>query len=78
MSYEKGKLKKMYDGWCELLDQRKDLNAEINDLLKEAAGLTGQSKAQVASAFKYNKKLEDKGNDELDGVSSVFIELRDE
>ena len=77
-AYDSTIMKNFYRGYCDLLDERKEVNASINSVLQEAADKAGIKKALIRKAFNSFKKLEDKQEDDLEDVVSVFQELKDD
>lgn len=64
-----------YEVWRDIENQIKALNTTKGEILSRLAESKGVKKAKISAAFRYRKKMEDKGEDELDGVVSLFMEL---
>jgi len=67
-----------YTEWKEIENQIKALRQTQGEFLSRLAESKGEKKGKIAAAFRYRKKLEDKGEDELDDVVSLFMELKDQ
>jgi flagellar motor switch protein FliG len=74
---DRKKLKAIFNSWEELLNQRKELNGEINDLISEASDITKLKKTQIRKTFVFLKNQSESGEDELDGITSLAIEMKE-
>lgn len=64
-----------YVDWRELESQIKALRTTQGEILSRLAESKGIKKGKISAAFRYRKKMEDKGEDELDDVVALFMEL---
>lgn len=78
MNEKKKKIKVIFQAWLILLEERKALNAQIGDLIGEAAALSRKKKPIVRKSFSFLKKLNEDGNDELQEINSLFDETKNE
>lgn len=65
----------IFDSWETLMGERKDINKEITDLVKEAADLAETSAKEVRKYFANKKKRNDSGEDELEKVNKLAADL---
>tara|TARA_Y100000310_G_C20594304_1_gene769691 strand:- start:92 stop:325 length:234 start_codon:yes stop_codon:yes gene_type:complete len=71
----KKKLNQLFDDYLELLDNRTSINAQVTELIDEAATLTNLKKTLIRKAFGYLKKKQEDGIDELDDIIMITEEL---
>lgn len=69
-------LQEAYQEWAKNKDQVKSINHENTQLLKEAAGKLNVKKNQVSAAFRFAKKAEEEGADELDSIVDIFETMK--
>ena len=76
MTEENRKLFKVFYGeWLEKMEARKNLNKEITEDVEKAADASGFKKDLVRKVFSFMKKREEKGEDELDEINAIYVEL---
>ena len=76
MTEENRKLFKMYyEEWVDKIEARKNLNKEITEEVERASQIADIKKENVRKVFSMMKKREEKGEDELDELNTVFAEL---
>ncbi len=70
------KIKTIFDAWLILVEERKELNDQIKDLISEASVLTKIKKPQIRKTFSFLKKLQEDGIDELEGINLLFDKIK--
>ena len=71
----KKRVKALFDAYLDLLENRTDLNDQIKDIIDEAATLSGKSKTLVRKTFTFMKKKFESGDDELDDITELAMEM---
>ena len=71
----KKRVKALFDAYLDLLENRKDLNDQIKDIIDEASQLSSKSKILVRKTFSFLKKKLESGDDELDEIAELAIEM---
>lgn len=71
----KERVKALFSEYMELLDNRKQLNDQIKELMESVAELFNVKKALVAKVFSFLKKKYEDGSDELDDIVTIFQEI---
>ena len=74
---KKQRIKAIFDSYDALVEERKQLNAQLRDLIAEASDIMEVKKPHVRKTFAYMKKLNDDGDDELDVINTIFVELKE-
>lgn len=71
---QKDTVKENFNGWLEIKERRKELNAENKQLVEMTANILDVKKTVVNKLFNYlEKKME--GEDEMAEISEVMDEL---
>jgi hypothetical protein len=60
-----------------LLQERKEITLQINDLVKEAAKIGNKKKSNAKKTFDFLRILHESGEDDLEEISTFFIEIKD-
>ena len=71
------RLKEIFSEYLDLLDERKNLNEQIKELVDEAERISGYKKKIIRKAFAFLKKQYENGDDEFDDVASLIISLKE-
>jgi len=68
-------LQAAYEKWKRLEDEVKHLRQAQSEALKEFADTTNVKKGDIAKAFRVKRRLEEKQENEIDIISSIFDSL---
>lgn len=71
----KDKVKQIYGSWKALVEDRKELNEQMKDLIEEASTLSNTDKKVVRKAFSFLLKKEENSEDELDAILTFTTEV---
>jgi uncharacterized protein (UPF0335 family) len=71
----KKRVKVLFDAYLDLLENRRDLNDQIKDIIDEAATLSGKNKTLVRKVFTFLRKKFESGDDELDDITELAMEM---
>ena len=71
----KKRVKALFDSYLDLLENRGDINDQIKDIVDEASTLSGKKKTLVRKTFTFMKKKLEDGDDELDDITELAIEM---
>jgi len=71
----KKKVKVLFSTYLDLLENRKDINDQVSDLVKEISELTDEKKPLIRKMLTFWKKKYEDGLDELDDLSTLIEEL---
>ena len=74
---DKKRVKEIFSDWMELQDTRKELNTNGSELKKEAASILQIKQPKVTKLFNFMRKLYEEGEDELEDLSAILIEIKD-
>ena len=74
---DKKRVKEIFSDWMELQDTRKELNTKGSELKKEAASILQIKQPKVTKLFNFMRKLYEEGEDELEDLSAILIEIKD-
>ena len=69
-------LQDVYDKWKNIEDEIKHLRQAQSESLKEFAETTEVKKGDIAKAFRARRRLEEKRENEIDIMSSIFDHLK--
>ncbi len=64
-----------YEKWKRIEDEVKHLRQAQSEALKEFADTTNVKKGDIAKAFRVKRRLEEKQENEIDIISSIFDSL---
>ena len=73
----KKRVKALFDSYLDLLENRGDINDQIKDVIDEAAQLSGKSKTLVRKTFTFMRKKYESGDDELDDITELAMEMEE-
>ncbi len=68
-------LQSAYEKWKNIEDEIKHLRQAQTEALKEFADTTNVKKGDIAKAFRVKRRLEEKQENEIDIISSIFDSL---
>ncbi len=74
---DKKRVKELFNEYLDVQDQRKNLNETNKELTEEAAKILDVNKTTASKLFKFMEKKVNKGEDELDTIQSLLLELGD-
>ena len=72
---ERQQIKDLYEEWKEIEIQKKALAKTQSEILKAYSKSREVQKADITKAFRAKRRLEEKNEDELDIVTSLFFDL---
>ena len=72
---DKQEFKNLFNGWMEILDQRKELNIAANEVKEKAAAILNVKKPMVGKIFNILKKKYEDGEDELEELYHYVNEV---
>lgn len=75
---KKQRIKAIFDAWIILMEEKKELTAQIKDLIGEASAISEKKKPEVRKVFNFFKKLSEDGYDELEGINAFADEMKNE
>lgn len=68
-------VKNYYNSYCSRKDEIKELNKDCTEDVKSAAEIMNRKPADVKKVFDILKKKEDGGNDALDVMNEIIMEI---
>lgn len=68
-------IKDLYEEWKEIEIQKKALAKTQNEMLKVFSESREVKKADITKAFRAKRRMEEKNEDELDIVTSLYFDL---
>lgn len=68
-------LQSVYEKWKNIEEEIKHLRQAQSETLKEFADTTSVKKGDIAKAFRARRRLEEKQENEIDILSSIFDSL---
>lgn len=71
----KQQIKDLYDEWKEIEIQKKALAKSQSEMLKAFSESREVKKADITKAFRAKRRMEEKNEDELDIVTSLYFDL---
>jgi uncharacterized protein (UPF0335 family) len=71
----KKRLQALFDAYLDLLENRKDINDQIKDIVEEASEISGKKKGLVRKVFSFLKKKVEDGDDELDDITELAVDM---
>jgi len=71
------RVKALFGSYLDLLENRSDINDQIKDIVDEASTISGKKKTLVRKTFTFMKKKLEDGDDELDDITELAIEMED-
>lgn len=69
------RIKALFDAYLDLLENRGDINDQIKDVIDEASTLSGKQKTLVRKTFAFMRKKYESGDDELDDITELAMEM---
>lgn len=72
---DKQEIKNLFNGWMEVLDQRKELNDTAKEMKNKAAAILNTKPAMVGKIFSALKKKTEDGEDELEEIYHHINEI---
>ena len=76
MDEKKQRIKVIFNSWMALVEERKEINNQMKDLVNEVSKFTEIKQTQVRKTFSFMKKLNDQGVDELEGINALVEEIK--
>lgn len=74
---DKAIVREHYNSYCSRKDEIKELNKDCADYVKAAAETMNRKPADVKKVFDILKKREEGGNDPLDTMNEIIMEIVD-
>lgn len=69
------KINEIYESWDSLMEQRKEINSQIREIIKAGSLVTEKKTVIVRKTFALVKKLKDSGIDEFSDINSLLEEF---
>lgn len=74
---DKKLVKELFSDWLEIQDQRKQLNQTNKEVLDKVSEVLETDKTTANKLFSFLKKRVEDGNDELDKLTTLAMEIED-
>lgn len=74
---DKKMIKEIFSEYLDIQDQRKELNVVNKEIMEKAASILEVPKTTVTKLFNFHRKRVENGEDELDVLVNLSLEIQD-